>query len=172
MSDQSELLIIVYEGEQRAAQAAEEVKALHHEHLVDLNNMAIITRNKDGAIDIHESNDPTAGQGVAFGALIGGAIGLLKDHPVQGAALGAAGGYLASRLIDLGFDDTTLRAIAEGIKPDSSALVLAVEFKDLDATARRLAPYGGTVLRDTSPDSVSARFAQALGQGVVDSAAS
>lgn len=165
MAEQTELLVIRYDGEQRAAQAAEALDALHRERIVDLHNLAIISRGPDGHIHIRETNDPTTGEGALLGALIGGILGLLKDRPIQGAALGAAGGYLASRLIDLGFDDTTLRAIADSLTPNSSALAAAIEIRDLDTAAKRLAPFGGTILRDTSVPSQAARLAAAIEQG-------
>lgn len=168
MSAQTELLVITFDGEQRAAQAAKVFEGLHREQAVDLHNMAIVARGPSGTTQIHETNDPTTHQGTLFGALIGGLVGLLRHRPVQGAALGATGGYVASKLLDLGFDDTTLRAIADSLAPDTSALVLAIEIRDIETTAKRLAPFGGKVLRDTSPTSQAARLALALGDGVVE----
>lgn len=169
MAEQTELLVMMYDGEQRAVQVAGVLEALERERVVDLHNVAIISCDPGGRTHIHETNDPTTPrQGTLVGALLGGVVGLLKHRPAQGAALGAAGGYVASRLLDLGFDDTTLRAIAHSLSPDTSALVLAIEIRDLDAAAQRLAPYGGTVLRNTSPEGQAARLAQALGQGIVE----
>lgn len=165
MAGQTELLVIRYDGEQRAAQAADALYALHRERAVDLHNLAIISRDPHGNTHIRETNDPTTGEGALLGALIGGIVGWLKDRPIQGVALGAAGGYLAGRLLDLGFDDTTLRAIADSLTPDSSALAVAIEIRDVDATAQRLAPFGGTILRDTSVPSQAARLAAAIEQG-------
>ncbi|HEU5441662.1 MAG TPA: DUF1269 domain-containing protein [Ktedonobacterales bacterium] len=165
MAGQTELVVIRYDGEQRAAQAAEALNALHRERAVDLRNVAIISRDHSGNTHIRETNDPTTGEGALLGALIGGIVGWLKDRPIQGAALGAAGGYLAGRLLDLGFDDTTLRAIASSLTPNSSALAVAIEIRDVDATAQCLAPFRGTILRDTSVPSQAARLAAAIEQG-------
>jgi uncharacterized membrane protein len=164
----TELMIILFESAERAAQAAEVFAELNREHVVDLRNAAIITRDGDGRITIHETNDPTTGEGTLLGALIGGLLGYLKERPVQGAAIGAAGGYLATRMLDLGFEDTTLRAIAHNLTPDASSLVLAVSIHDPDAAAQRLAPLGGKVLHDGSLATQASRFALALGQGVVE----
>lgn len=168
MAEQTELLVIMYEGEQRASEVAQVFEALHRERIVDLHNVAIVSCDTTGRTQIHETNDPTSRQGTLFGALLGGLLGLLKHRPAEGAALGAAGGYVATKFLDLGFDDTTLRAVAHSLTLDSSALVLAIEIRDLDAAAKRLAPFGGKILRDTSPTTQAARFALALGQGVVE----
>lgn len=143
-------------------------EGLHRERIVDLHSMAVISRNPGGETRIHETNDPSTGRSALLGAVIGGVAGLLKDRPIQGAALGATSGYLAGKLLDLGFDDTTLHAIAHSLAPDTSALVLAIEIRDIETAAKRLAPLGGKVLRDTSPTSQAARFALALGDGVVE----
>jgi uncharacterized membrane protein len=163
-----ELIVILYGGAERAQWAAEIFAGLNREHCVELRNAAIIACGRDGSTAIHETNDLENGAGALLGALFGGLVGYLKDRPVQGAAIGAAGGYLAARLLDLGFDDTTLRAVAHSLTPDSSALVLAVAIHDLHAVCRRLAPLGGTVLHDTSPTQQAARLATALGQAAIE----
>lgn len=164
MVGQTELLVIAYQGEPSAARAVDVLQALHHEHIVKLENVAILTRDAQGDTHIHEANDPTSAEGALLGALIGGIIGIVKDQPIKGAALGAAGGFLASKLLDLGFDDPTLRVIADNLTPDSSALVAAIEFRDVEAAARHLVPLGGTILRSTLPSAQSAQLEAALQQ--------
>jgi uncharacterized membrane protein len=169
MAKMSEVVVIVFARAERGPQAAEVIGQLDHEGIVDLHNLGVIVHEADGTTHIHERNDFSRGEGLALGAVLGGVAGLLTRKPIEGAALGAAGGYIASLVLDLGFDDATLRAIAGELTPDSSALVAALEIKDLAEVARRLAPYGGTIARDTLPDGQGAQLAALLKQSVAAS---
>lgn len=100
---------------------------------------------------------------------VGGRISLLKYRSVGGALLGVTGGYMGSRLLDLGFDDASLQAIADSLNPDSSAVVAAVEIKSLAEVVRRLAPYHGRVVHDTLPDRQGAQLASAAQASVLAS---
>jgi uncharacterized membrane protein len=158
----NELLAIVFRGETRAQEVLDAVNQLHHEGVVDLHNAALLTRDGAGKISIHESNDFTAAQGTVGGAVLGGVIGLLRGKLLGGALLGGGAGYLASKLLDLGFDDDFLKAIGDTLTPDSSALVLAIEFKQLDEALRVLDPYHGHIIRQTLPVEQAQKLAAAM----------
>jgi uncharacterized membrane protein len=57
---------------------------------------------------------------------------------VGGALLGAGGGALASKNLDLGFDDDFLNELGEKLEPDSSPIVTTVDFVNLDMAAHPL----------------------------------
>jgi len=164
MSVPSELLAVVFEGETRAQAVLEAMNRLHHEGVVDLHNAAIIARDAEGKTTIHESNDFTPGQGALGGAVLGSVIGLLRGNVVGDALVGAGVGYLASKVLDLGFSDSFLREIGATLTPNSSALVLAVEFDRLDEALRVLDQFHGKIIRQTlAPD--QARKLEAAMQG-------
>jgi uncharacterized membrane protein len=69
---------------------------------------------------------------------------------VGGALLGAGGGALASKGLDLGFDDDFLAEFGDKLGPDSSAIVATVDFVNLDAAMEVLDRFeGGTILHTT-----------------------
>jgi uncharacterized membrane protein len=158
----SELLAIVFQGETRAREVLDAVNQLHNEGAVDLHNAAVITRNAAGQISIHETNDFTATQGAVGGAVLGGVIGLLRGKLLGGALVGAGAGYVASKLLDLGFDDDFLKAIADGLTPDTSALVLAIQFERLDEALRTLDQYHGHIIRQSLPADQARKLAAAM----------
>jgi len=162
MNMPTELLAIAFPGETRAREVLEVIDRLHREGAVDLHNAAVITRDAAGKIAIHESNDFTSGEGAVGGAVLGGVVGLLRGKLLGDALLGAGAGYVASKLLDLGFDDAFLNDIAASLTPNSSALVLAIEFERLDEALRALDPYHGTIIRQSLPADQAEKLAAAM----------
>lgn len=158
----SELLAIVFPGETRAHEVLDAVNRLHREGAIDLHNAALITRDAAGKIAIHETNDFPTRQGMAGGALLGGVIGLLRGRLVGDTLLGAGAGYLASRVLDLGFSDAFLKEIGDTLTPDSSALVLAIQFERLDDALRVLDQYHGHIIRQSLPAEQAQKLAAAM----------
>lgn len=85
-----------------------------------------------------------------------GLIGTLRGELVGGAALGAATGPVARRVIDLGFPDVYLRDVARQLAPGSSAIVAVVTFTQVDQAMAVLDQFdGGTILRHTLAPAVA-----------------
>jgi uncharacterized membrane protein len=163
MADPNELLVVAYPGENTANEVLKTLQQLDHEHLIHVKNAAVIVRHQNGKAEIHETHDFDAKQGALAGALAGGLIGLLRGEVIEGAALGAAGGFVASKVIDLGFNDHYLRDLSESLTPGSSAIVAVVTFDHLDEAMGALAQYhGGRVIRQTLPADVAQRLSAAV----------
>jgi uncharacterized membrane protein len=80
-----------------------------------------------------------------------------------GALLGAGGGALASKGLDLGIDDDYLSDVANGLSPDSSAIVATFEFANVGAAMEALEPFeGGTILHTTLPPEITAQLSEAV----------
>jgi uncharacterized membrane protein len=162
MNVPTELLAIVFAGETRAQEVLEVVDRLHREGAVDLHNAAVITRDAAGKIAVRERNDLTAREGAVGGAVLGGVVGLLRGKLLGDALLGAGVGYVAGKVLDLGFDDKFLNDVAAGLTPNTSALVLAIEFDRLDEALRALDPYHGTIIRQSLPADQAQKLAAAM----------
>ncbi|MFI5273147.1 MAG: DUF1269 domain-containing protein [Ktedonobacterales bacterium] len=160
--DPNEVLVVSFPGENRAAEVLKSLQQLNKEHLIHLKNAAIITRDQQGKVGIHETHDFDAKQGAVAGALAGGLLGLLKGNLVEGALIGAGGGFVASKVIDLGFKDDYLKGLAESLAPDSSAIVAIVLFDHADEAIRELNLHGGKVLRETLPPDVAQKLNAAV----------
>ena len=162
MRDQNELLAIVFDGEEQAQTVLDALQRLHHEGVIDLHNAAIIKRDAAGKTSIHEQNDFTTREGTLGGAALGGLIGLLRGKLLGDTLIGAGVGYLASKAMDLGFSDAFLDEIAASLAPNTSALVLAVEFERLDAALQALDQFHGKVIQQTLPADQARKLAAVL----------
>jgi uncharacterized membrane protein len=163
-TDPNEMLIVSYPDVNRAEQVLKSVQQLDHEHVVHLKNSAIITRDSGGKITVREARDIDPKQGAIVGALAGGLLSRLTGGSLLGeAALGAAGGYIAGRVIDLGINDDYLREIAGYLQPGSSAIVAIVHFDHADQATQTLQQFaGGRVLRQTLPPDIAQQLANVV----------
>jgi uncharacterized membrane protein len=162
-TDPNEVFVIAFPGEQRAQEVLDVLKQLDHEGAAQLRNAAIIRRSAKGEISITETRDFSDKQGAIAGALAGGLIGLLRGHVIFDAALGAAGGYGVSKVVDLGFPDAYLRDLAQQLKPDSSAIVAIVTFTNVERAMATLDQFsGGTILRQTLAPEIAQKLAAAV----------
>jgi uncharacterized membrane protein len=158
-----EMVVIAFPGEQKAEEVLQTLRQLNSTHLVDLHKAAILVRDAQGKITTHESNDFTTKQGVLGGALAGGLVGILKGNALEGALLGAGAGFLAGKVIDLGFKDSWLQEIAQALTPGSSAIVAALNFEHVDEAMRVLDQFsGGKILRQTLPPDIAQKLAAAV----------
>src|SRR5262249_33813390 len=102
-------------------------------------------------------------QGALFGALAGGLLGALKGDTIEGAVIGAAGGYVTSRVLDLGFNDDYLKELGSQLTPGTSAIVAMLEFAPADNAVQPLQQFqGGHIMRQTLPADIAQQLAAAV----------
>jgi uncharacterized membrane protein len=141
----SVLIAITFDGVGDAAEVRQRLKDLGAE--IDLDDAAVVSRSAGGSTHVDNEVD----QGIKFGALGGGALGLLLTFPFPliGAAIGAAGGALVGRSVDLGLDQRFVADVTETLQPGNSALFLLVRSGNPDAIIATLNPFEGHVYQTT-----------------------
>ena len=153
----TEMFVVSFAGESEADEVLEALRRLNDQRLLALGDAAVVRRRSDGDIDIEETADMDTKEGAIAGAAAGGLLGLLTGKGlIGGALLGAGGGALAAKGLDLGLDDDLLNEISEKLEPGSSAIVATVEFINTEASMEALDRFeGGTILHATlSPEIV------------------
>ena len=157
-----ELIVAAFQNEDGAKQALKELKAAKKEHLIKIDNAAVIRKDEKGKIHIKETKDMGGGKGAAIGGVVGAAIGVLTGGvglAVVGA--GALVGGLAAKLRDGGFKDDRLKKVGEGLTPGSSAIVAVIEHKWVPELEKELEEAGADVLTEA----ISADIASQLEAG-------
>lgn len=160
----SDLIVVAYPDEYRAAEVLAIVRRLQSAYLIDLEDAVVVTKDQTGAIKLHQSHDLTA-EGAIGGALWGTLIGLLFMLPFVGTVLGAGLGALTGSLSDYGIDDGFAKEVGAQMAPGSSAIFVLERHMTADKVIPALRPFGGTVLRTSLPDEVEARLRAALTLG-------
>jgi uncharacterized membrane protein len=162
----STLAVIAYPEQNTAGEAAAALQRMQKEVLIDLQDIAWVTKTQDGKLKLHQGTSLT-GVGAAGGAMWGFLFGLLFLVPLAGMAVGAATGALAGHLADYGIDDKWIKEVASSIPPGGSALFVMARGTNQERVLPEMAKFGGTVLKTN----LTAEQQQALEAALAPSAA-
>lgn len=142
----SDLIAIAYDDEFKAEEVRLTLAKLQKEHLIELEDAAVVVKDKEGKVKLKQAINLTAA-GAMSGSFWGLLIGTLFFAPIVGAAVGAASGALSGALSDIGVDDNFMRELGETMTPETSALFVLVRKVTPDKVLDEIAPFGGKVLR-------------------------
>jgi uncharacterized membrane protein len=159
------MLVVVFDTEAAAYEGAKALKDLHFNGEITLYGHAVISKSDEGKVSIVEADDEGP-IGTAFGALIGGMVGLLAGPAGMAAGMLAGGsGGMIRDLAVVTFDDTFIDDVSSALAPGKWA-VLADVFEGWQAPLdQEMTAAGGIVLRRPRLDVADAqaeRQAEAL----------
>jgi uncharacterized membrane protein len=161
----SNLVAIAYPDRETAEQVRRTLIEMQKEHIIELDDMVVVTRAEGGKVKLHQSVS-VAGAGAAGGALWGGLIGLLFLAPVFGMAVGAAAGGASGALTDIGVDDKFMKELGTHLDDGSAALIVLVRKSTPDKVLPRIKEYGGHVLQTSLNEEAEESLRTALGEPV------
>ena len=158
----SELIVLAYPDEATAKAARAKLIELQKQHLITMEDAAIVKRRPDGKVKIDQATN-LAGAGALGGAFWGMLIGLLFFAPWLGFAVGAISGAIAGKFSDIGVDDAFIKEVGESIEPGHSALFLLVRDWTPDKVEPELNKFEGKVLRTSLSNEEEGRLRAAFG---------
>ena len=169
----SDLVVVTYQDEYRAAEVLAALQRLQEELLIDLEDAAYVTKEKDGKMKLHETVPLTkigATYGLARGTFWGALIGLLFLQPalgaVAGAAIGTASGAIIGKSVDYGIPNDFIKQLGEGLQNGTSALFVLVRRVTFDKVIAQVQQYGGgTILHSSLSEEAEKRLQSALAAG-------
>lgn len=135
MADPSRLVVVSCASRAEADHAQEALGAL------EIIDAAIVTRLDSGRVELHQTHQVAAGEGVVAGGSVGFVAGMLLGGPVGGALLGMLGGGIWGAR-DTGVPDARLREFGQSLAPGRALLCTLVKADDAAAAREVLAPYG------------------------------
>lgn len=121
----SDLVAIRFADQSRAEEALRKAGEAQKQHLIDLADAVIVSRDANGKVSLKQSFNTTAA-GAASGGLWGTLIGLVFLNPLLGLAVGAASGALSGYMTDFGINDDMMKKMGEKLQPGESALFVLV----------------------------------------------
>jgi uncharacterized membrane protein len=157
----SDLIAVAYPDRETAETVRRTLVQLMTEHVIDLADAVVVTREDNGKVKLHQAGSPAAA-GAAGGALWGGVIGLLFLAPLFGMAIGAAAGGAAGASADVGIDDKFMKELGEKLEPGGAALMVLVRESTPDKVLPEIQRFGGEVLQTSLDDDSEARLREAL----------
>jgi len=160
----SELIIIGYPDEHTAEEVWRELVDLERDYLIDLEDAAVIRRDKKGRLHVTTPAHHAVAWGTLSGLFWGTLIGLLFLFPLAplvGAAAGVMGAALGAAS-DLGIKDDFKQRVKDQVQPGTSAILVVVRKVTPDKFLEAIAPYGGTVLRTSLSHDAEQNLMKAL----------
>ncbi|MBD2395446.1 DUF1269 domain-containing protein [Cyanobacterium aponinum UTEX 3222] len=142
----SHLIAIAYDDIFKAEEVRLTLAKLQREHLIELEDAAVVVKNAEGKVKLKQAINLTAA-GATSGGFWGLLIGTLFLVPLFGAAVGAATGAIGGALSDIGVDDEFMRELGETLQPDTSALFILIKKVTPDKVLDEVSKYGGKILR-------------------------
>ena len=140
----SDLIVLTFKTETGAEEMRDDLMRLQKEHLITLDDAAVVVRKQDGKAKVKQMTG-LVGAGALGGAFWGMLIGLLFLAPWLGLAIGAVTGAVAGGLTDIGVDDKFIKEVGEEIEPGDSALFLLVREATPDKVMDELRKFDAKV---------------------------
>jgi uncharacterized membrane protein len=147
------LVAVGYHSTELAEAALGAVRTLGDEHALVIDDAAIVVKHDDGRVELQQSRELAAGEGIVGGGAIGLLLGLALAVPVAGALVGLAGGAGFAAL-DRGISNEEMRKLGATISRGNAVLFVLVEDVDWEKLRERLAPFDGDVVTSEVADDV------------------
>lgn len=141
----SKLVVLGFDSTEKADQVLHKLVSLQKEHLIDLEDAAVVVRGDDGKCRVKQAVNLTAA-GAAGGSFWGLLIGLLFMHPLIGVLAGTAAGAISGSLADFGINDDFIKELGETLQNGSSALFIMVRKATPDKVLEEIKGYDARVL--------------------------
>jgi uncharacterized membrane protein len=164
----TDLIVLGFDGIHKADEALLQLEQLEKEHLIHMEDAAVVVRMADGSIKIRQTQDLTAAATLT-GGVWGLLVGALLANPLIGIAVGSGMGALSGASADIGINDDFIEELAETLSPDSSAVFLLVKQATLDKVMADLRPFKGRLLHTSMSLTTKLASRLCLSQKLADS---
>jgi uncharacterized membrane protein len=157
----TKLVVIIFDKIADAQNALNDLKQIEHDGQIEIDDFAIITKETDGRVSVHN----TTPSGAKKGAVAGGVLGLILAgifFPVAGIAIGAGAGAMIGKGLQLGIDKEFVNEVILKLEPGTSALFLTGERGSPEAALRVMERYKGTVYHTNLDEEVEEELRKAL----------
>jgi uncharacterized membrane protein len=157
----SEFLAVTFNAADDGEAALRSIRSLEHADKLGLEDTAVVRKDADGKVTIHNEMSSGTETGAVVGAVLGGL--LIAVFPVVAVVGGAAVGGLIGRAAAPGIDDEFVKEVANDLPAGGSALFL--QLKNGGATGLLVSALGqfhGRVRQTSLPDEVEHALDESL----------
>jgi uncharacterized membrane protein len=158
----STMAVFAFDDEQGADRMRAALGRMQREHLITLDDAAVVVRTMDGKVKVRQATN-LVGAGALGGAFWGMLIGLLFLAPWLGAAVGAASGAIAGKMADIGVDDRFIKEAGASIQPGQSALFVLVREATVDRVLQEVRHYNPRLIATSLSKEQEEKLRAALG---------
>lgn len=145
----SDLIAVAFDNEFKAERVRIDLLEMQHEHLVDLEEAAVLVHKKDGKVKLHHVTHFTVPVALG-GGFVGCLVGLMVLNPALalfGLVTGAGLGAVIGSLKEVGIEEKFMEDIGAHLKPGTSALFIVAKKAKPEAILKELKRFRGKVLQ-------------------------
>ncbi len=158
----SYVIVITFDDPHEAERVRHTLSQVEHEGRLSLDDSAVVVKDAQGKLHVHNEVDRGIKVGVFGGGMLGLLIGFIFGGPIGSMLVGAFGGALMGSLAGLGIDKGFLKDVETAMAPDSSALFVLVADSEPDVAIAALRPYEGTIYHTSLDPEDEATLRRAL----------
>lgn len=147
-----------------AQQALNKVSDLAKQHLLEVQDAAVVTWPEGQKKPKTRQAMNTTGAGAMSGAFWGMLFGLLFFIPFLGLAIGAAMGALAGHFADVGISDDFIKQVRAKVTPGTSALFLLTQNTTVDKVSAALKEMNMELIQSNLTAEQEAQLRAAFGE--------
>ena len=145
----SDLIVVAFDDEFKAERVRLDLLEMKHEHLVDLEEAAVVVHKKDGKVKLHHVTHFTVPVALG-GGFVGSLVGLILINPVLalfGLVVGTGLGAVVGALKEVGIDEKFMNDLGSHLKPGTSALFIVAKKAKPEEILKELKKFSGKVLQ-------------------------
>jgi uncharacterized membrane protein len=155
----------------RAEWAVETLKTAVEAKRVTLEDIALVTKDEEGKIHLHQTGDITTRKGAKRGTLVGAVVGLAAPPLLAAAVVGAGVGAVWGKFRDRGIDDDLMKNVGEVIASGEAVVFAMGDNASIDAIEARARELGIGDLTSFEVDDASAAVFQEASEEVPEPSA-
>ena len=164
----SQIVVLGFSGEFIAEGMQKTFESMQERGILDLEDMVVVSKSISGGLELKQvlKSAPTS-KYAGRGSLVGLLAGVLLGGPIVGLAGGAAVGAVMGAKKDYGIEDSFIKQVSEGLRPQSSAIFLLVNEANGPEVLSELKALGGEgwVISSTLDKDAEKRLEDALNAG-------
>ena len=141
-----DLVVVGFDDECTAFEMRAALARLERRYLIDMEDIAVVTRNRQGKIKLNQASNVNSA-GAVGGGFWGTLIGLLFLNPVLGAAIGSGTEALTDRLSEIGITKGFVKELGETLRPGTSALFVLMRRATPRQVMDKLRGFDGKVIQ-------------------------
>jgi uncharacterized membrane protein len=157
MTSHQQLIAATFDRQSEAESVLDSLQQMHRASNITLTDAAVVTRDDNDDVHVHETEELTTGKGAVRGAVVGALVGLVfPPGLIASTAVGGGAGALIGKLRDTGIKSDSIDEIAEHLDPGEYAVVALADRQYAAPIEAALASGRGDLVHQDFSDSESA----------------
>jgi uncharacterized membrane protein len=158
----TDMVVLAFDGENTADNVRDRLIELDKQYLLQLDSVAVVSRNSMGAVKIKDEPRLTR-IGALGGAFWGLLIGVIFFVPLVGVAVGAASGAIAGHYMKNGISQEYMKQIEAAVQPGQSGILILADNVKMDRVVPMLQEFHPRVIRTSLTVDQEAKLKEAFG---------